>query len=131
MDVNPQRFPVVELFISCIDIGVLLLQIILPELTLLKFSVTDDRGDLIGQRVLPLTMIRSGYRFIPLRDKHSQPLLMSSLFVFIKIENYVPEIMKGVVFIHCTMHHICTLNSWGDLIILQCTIDIQLSAKYN
>ena len=72
-------------------------KIILPDLTLLRLSVSDDKGDLVGQRVLPLSMIRSGYRFIPLRDKHSQPLLMSSLFVFIKIENYVPEKMKGVI----------------------------------
>ena len=82
---------------SYIHIVVLLLQIILPDLALLRLSVTDDKGDLIGQRVLPLTIIRSGYRFIPLRDRHSQPLLMSSLFVFIKIENYVPEKMKGVI----------------------------------
>ena len=73
------------------------LQIILPDLTLLRLSVSDDKGEFVGQRVLPLSMIRSGYRFIPLRDKHSQPLLLSSLFVFIKIENYVPEKMKGLI----------------------------------
>jgi len=73
------------------------LQIILPDLSLLRFSVTDDKGDLIGQRVLPLSIIRSGYRFIPLRDKHSQPLLLTALFVYIKIENYVPERMKGLI----------------------------------
>ena len=94
----------------------LLLQIILPELTLLRFSVTDDRGDLIGQRVLPLTMIRSGYRFIPLRDKHSQPLLMSSLFVFIKIENYVPEIMKGVVCFVLCITFLCAGGNFNILV---------------
>ena len=62
----------------------------------LRFSVTDDKGDLVGQRVLPLSMIRSGYRFVTLRDKHSQPLLLTSLFVFIKIENYIPDHLKGL-----------------------------------
>ncbi|XP_065908218.1 1-phosphatidylinositol 4,5-bisphosphate phosphodiesterase beta-4-like [Dysidea avara] len=66
-------------------------KVILPEMCLLRFSVTDDKGDLIGQRILPLSMIRSGYRFVTLRDKHSQPLLLTSLFVFIKIEDFVPD----------------------------------------
>ncbi|XP_065908152.1 1-phosphatidylinositol 4,5-bisphosphate phosphodiesterase beta-4-like isoform X2 [Dysidea avara] len=66
-------------------------KVILPEMCLLRFSVTDDKGALIGQRVLPLSMIRSGYRFVTLRDKHSQPLLLTSLFVFIKIEDFVPD----------------------------------------
>ncbi|XP_065917924.1 1-phosphatidylinositol 4,5-bisphosphate phosphodiesterase beta-1-like [Dysidea avara] len=66
-------------------------KIIFPEMCLLRFSVTDDKGDLIGQRVLPLSMIRSGYRFVTLRDKHSQPLLLTSLLVFIKIENFIPD----------------------------------------
>ena len=63
---------------------------------LLRFSVTDDKGDLIGQRILPLSMIRSGYRFVTLRDKHSQPLLLTSLFVFIKIEDFVPDHWTGI-----------------------------------
>ena len=63
---------------------------------LLRFSVTDDKGALIGQRVLPLSMIRSGYRFVTLRDKHSQPLLLTSLFVFIKIEDFVPDHWTGI-----------------------------------
>ncbi|XP_065896914.1 1-phosphatidylinositol 4,5-bisphosphate phosphodiesterase beta-1-like [Dysidea avara] len=63
----------------------------------LRFSVTDDKGDLIGQRVLPLSMIRSGYRFVTLRDKHSQPLLLTSLFVFVRIENYIPDHLKDYV----------------------------------
>ncbi|XP_065908200.1 1-phosphatidylinositol 4,5-bisphosphate phosphodiesterase beta-4-like isoform X2 [Dysidea avara] len=66
-------------------------KVILPEMCLLRISVADDKGDLIGQRVLPLSMIRSGYRFVTLRDKHSQPLLLTSLFVFIKIEDFVPD----------------------------------------
>jgi len=77
-------------------------QIILPDLTLIRFSVTDDRDNLVGQRVIPLSMIRSGYRFVLLRDKHSQPLLLSSLFVFIKIENFVPENMESeCVYLRC------------------------------
>jgi len=71
------------------------MQVILPEMCLLRFSVTDDKGDLIGQRVLPLSMIRSGYRFVTLRDKHSQPLQLTSLFVFIRIEDFVPDHLKG------------------------------------
>ncbi|XP_065895579.1 1-phosphatidylinositol 4,5-bisphosphate phosphodiesterase beta-4-like isoform X2 [Dysidea avara] len=72
-------------------------KIILPDLSLIRFSVTDDRENLVGQRVLPLSMIRSGYRFVLLRDKHSQPLLLSSLFVYIKVENFVPENMEVIV----------------------------------
>ncbi|XP_065895577.1 1-phosphatidylinositol 4,5-bisphosphate phosphodiesterase beta-4-like [Dysidea avara] len=72
-------------------------KIILPDLSLIRFSVTDDKENLVGQRVLPLSVIRSGYRFVLLRDKHSQPLLLSSLFVYIKIENFVPENMEDLV----------------------------------
>ncbi|XP_065908131.1 1-phosphatidylinositol 4,5-bisphosphate phosphodiesterase beta-4-like isoform X2 [Dysidea avara] len=72
-------------------------KVVLPELCSLRFSVTDDKGDLIGQRVLPLSMIRSGYRFVTLRDKYSQPLLLTSLFVFIKIEDFVPDHLKEFV----------------------------------
>jgi len=71
------------------------MQVVFPEMCLLRFSVTDDKGDLIGQRVLPLSMIRSGYRFVTLRDKHSQPLLLTSLFIFIKIEDFVPDHWTG------------------------------------
>ena len=86
----------------------LFLQVILPEMCLLRFSVTDDKGDLVGQRVLPLSMIRSGYRFVTLRDKHSQPLLLTSLFIFIKIEDFVPEHWTGNEYI--MSHFVCFEN---------------------
>ena len=55
----------------------------------------DDDREMIGQRFLPVNIIRPGFRHIPLRDKHNQPLPLSMLFVQIKVEDWVPNEMEG------------------------------------
>lgn len=63
-------------------------QMILPEMALLHINVLDqtDRRD-IGYVVLPVSSIRPGFRYIPL--KGATPL--STLFVKVDIAVYVPD----------------------------------------
>ncbi|CAI8029699.1 1-phosphatidylinositol 4,5-bisphosphate phosphodiesterase beta-1 [Geodia barretti] len=72
-------------------------RILLPELAILRIAVFDDDRELVGQRCLPVSHIRPGFRYIPLRDKHNQPLPMAMLFVNIKVEDWVPNEMEDVV----------------------------------
>lgn len=62
---------------------------------MLRVAVFDDDRDLIGQRFLPITAIRPGFRHIPLRDKHNQPLPLAMVFVHIKVEDWVPDEFEG------------------------------------
>ena len=71
------------------------LQILLPDLASVRLAVIDDDHVLVCQRVLPVHLIRSGFRHITMRDKYSNPLGTASLFVHIKIEDYVPDEMEG------------------------------------
>ena len=73
-----------------------MLQVLLPELALLRLAVLDDDHTLVGQRVLPVEHLRAGFRHITLRNKHNYPLGMASIFVHIKIEDYVPDQYEGV-----------------------------------
>ena len=73
----------------------LLSQILLPDLASVRLAVTDDDHVLVCQRVLPVHLIRSGFRHIAMRDKYSNPLGAASLFVHIMIEDYVPDEMEG------------------------------------
>jgi phosphatidylinositol phospholipase C beta len=72
-------------------------RILLPELAILRVAVFDDDKELVGQRCLPVNHIRPGFRYIPLRDKHNQPLPLAMLFVNIKVEDWVPNEMEDVV----------------------------------
>ena len=55
----------------------------------------DDDRELIGQRFLPVDAIRPGFRHISLRDKHNQALPLATLFVHIKVEDWVPGELEG------------------------------------
>lgn len=71
----------------------------------------DDDHVLVGQRVLPVHLIRSGFRHITLRDKYSNPLGAASLFIHIKIEDYVPDEMEGwLTFV--TKPGVVVIKSW-------------------
>ena len=72
------------------------LQILLPEMALLRIAVLDENKELIGQRVVPLNAIRPGFRHINLRDKHNFPLPLELLLVQIQVEDWVPDEMEGV-----------------------------------
>ena len=60
----------------------------------------DDDHILVGQRILPVELLRAGFRHISLRDKHNYPLGMANLFVHIKIEDYVPDEYEGYCYVY-------------------------------
>jgi phosphatidylinositol phospholipase C beta len=67
-------------------------KVILPELAVLRFAVRDDETrKLLGQRILPLDGLQSGYRHIPLRTKENRPLGLASIFVQIELKPYVSD----------------------------------------
>ena len=70
-------------------------QIVLPELAVLRFGVYDESGRLLGQRVLPLEGLQSGYRHISLRTEGNIPLSLPALFCHIVLKTYVPEGYSG------------------------------------
>lgn len=74
------------------------MQILLPEMALLRIAVFDDDKELIGMRVMPLNAIRPGFRHINLRDKHNSPLPLELLLVQIKVEDWVPDEMEGIAY---------------------------------
>jgi phosphatidylinositol phospholipase C beta len=46
---------------------------------MMRFIVNDDAGRMIGQRIIPMESIQSGYRFISLRNEFNLPI---GLFIF-------------------------------------------------
>lgn len=71
----------------------------MPQLALLKITAFDDQNRMIGFRVLPIVGLRPGYRFVCLKNDSNQQLLMTSIFVHIKIEDYIPEEFQGKLII--------------------------------
>ena len=49
-------------------------QIVIPDLAMMRFIVNDDAGKMIGQRIIPMESIQSGYRFISLRNDFNIPI---------------------------------------------------------
>ena len=45
---------------------------------MMRFIVNDDAGRMIGQRIIPMESIQSGYRFISLRNEFNLPIGQSS-----------------------------------------------------
>lgn len=70
---------------------------VLPELAVLRFAVYDESGKQIGQRILPLDGLQSGYRHISLRTEANMPLTLSTLFVHLVLKTYVPDELSGLV----------------------------------
>ncbi len=67
----------------------------MPQIALICFSAFDEQNRLVGQRVLPVTALRSGYRYICLKNESNQPLNMCMLFVNITVKDYVPNKFAG------------------------------------
>jgi hypothetical protein len=58
------------------------------DLAFLRFAVTDcSSNHTMAQRVIPLKSLRPGYRHIQLRSMNNQPLELSTLFVFTKLDD--------------------------------------------
>lgn len=68
----------------------------MPQLALLCFSALDEQNRLIGHRVLPIIGLRSGYRYISLKNESNQSLNMCMLFVNITVKDYVPDKFVGM-----------------------------------
>ncbi|KAL5499840.1 hypothetical protein EMCRGX_G011304 [Ephydatia muelleri] len=71
-------------------------QIILPEMATVHFAVYDEEKELLGQRFIPLCAIMAGYRYIPLRNHHNEPLPLAALFVHITVEDWIHSDLKDV-----------------------------------
>ena len=65
------------------------------ELALLKINVLDETGTVMAQRILPVSLLQNGYRHIYLRDRYYLPLGLGSLFVQVRMEDYVTEGLEG------------------------------------
>nr|XP_026693914.1 1-phosphatidylinositol 4,5-bisphosphate phosphodiesterase beta-4 [Ciona intestinalis] len=70
-------------------------KVIYPDLAMLRFTLYDDGRQLIGQRVVPLNSLQTGYRYVPLRSPGGVPLDSTTLFVKINLKSYVPDNLLG------------------------------------
>uniref|UniRef100_A0ABD2X7B9 1-phosphatidylinositol 4,5-bisphosphate phosphodiesterase n=1 Tax=Trichogramma kaykai TaxID=54128 RepID=A0ABD2X7B9_9HYME len=67
-------------------------KVVLPDLAALRFAVYDEsNGRLLGQRIVPLDGLQSGYRHISLRTEANFPMSLPMLFCNIEIKIYVPD----------------------------------------
>ncbi|XP_078483629.1 1-phosphatidylinositol 4,5-bisphosphate phosphodiesterase beta-3 isoform X1 [Ciona intestinalis] len=67
-------------------------KIVLPCIAILRIAVMETNGSMLGQRFLPVDALKPGYRYITLRNEGNQPLTMPSLFVHLKVADFVPEV---------------------------------------
>ena len=71
------------------------LQVIFPDLALVRLTLYDDNRQLIGQRVLPFSSIHAGYRYVSLRSPSNVPLDSATLFVRFGLGIYVADSFRG------------------------------------
>ncbi|KAJ8290553.1 hypothetical protein GJAV_G00014400 [Gymnothorax javanicus] len=72
-------------------------KVILPDLAVLRIAVFDDSNKLIGQRILPLDGLQTGYRHISLRNEGNKPLSLPTIFCNIVLKTYVPDGFGAIV----------------------------------
>lgn len=72
-----------------------LLQVVLPELAVLRFAVFDDNNKMLGQRILPFEDLQAGYRHIALRTEGNFPMSLPMLFCNIELKIYIPDGLRG------------------------------------
>uniref|UniRef100_A0AAR2J4J5 Phosphoinositide phospholipase C n=1 Tax=Pygocentrus nattereri TaxID=42514 RepID=A0AAR2J4J5_PYGNA len=66
-------------------------KVVLPTLASLRIAVFEEGGKFIGHRIIPVSAIRPGYRYIGLRNEKNQSLTLPALFVHIEVKDYVPD----------------------------------------
>ena len=71
------------------------LQVVLPELAVLRFGVYNEEGKLLGQRILPFNDLQAGYRHISLKTEGNFPMSLPMLFCNIELKIYVPDGLGG------------------------------------
>ncbi|KAF5902484.1 1-phosphatidylinositol 4,5-bisphosphate phosphodiesterase beta-3-like, partial [Clarias magur] len=67
------------------------LKVVLPTLASLRVAVFEENGKFIGHRILPVVALRPGYHYINLKNELNQPLLFASLFVYIEVQDFIPN----------------------------------------
>ena len=80
------------------DSYILHLQVVLPDLAVIRIAVFEETGRMIGQRILPLDGLQAGFRHIPLRTEGNFPLSLATVFCCISLKTYVPEELQGKEF---------------------------------
>lgn len=94
------------------------LQVILPDLAVLRIAVYDDNNKLIGQRILPLDGLQAGYRHISLRNEGNKPLSLPTIFCQIILKTYVPDGFGG----EKGITHILDTNNYNQTMVLRCFV---------
>ncbi|XP_034538204.1 LOW QUALITY PROTEIN: 1-phosphatidylinositol 4,5-bisphosphate phosphodiesterase beta-1-like [Notolabrus celidotus] len=72
-------------------------KVILPTLASLRIAAFEEGGKLIGHRIIPVSAIRPGYRYIGLRNEKNQSLILPAVFVYIEVKDYVPDTFADVI----------------------------------
>ncbi|XP_069698719.1 1-phosphatidylinositol 4,5-bisphosphate phosphodiesterase-like isoform X2 [Periplaneta americana] len=72
-------------------------KVVLPDLAMLRFGVYEENGRLVGQRILPLESLQTGYRHIALRTEANFPMSLPMLFCNIELKIYVPDEFEGFI----------------------------------
>ncbi|XP_068597811.1 1-phosphatidylinositol 4,5-bisphosphate phosphodiesterase beta-1-like [Brachionichthys hirsutus] len=72
-------------------------KVILPTLASLRIAVFEEGGKFIGHRIIPVSAIRPGYRYIGLRNEKNQSLILPAVFVYIEVKDYVPDNFADVI----------------------------------
>ncbi|XP_067274524.1 1-phosphatidylinositol 4,5-bisphosphate phosphodiesterase beta-1 isoform X2 [Pseudorasbora parva] len=72
-------------------------RVVLPTLASLRIAVYEDNGRCIGHRIIPVCAIRPGYHYISLRNEKNNALMLSSVFVYTEVKDYVPDTFADVI----------------------------------
>ncbi|GLD72018.1 1-phosphatidylinositol 4,5-bisphosphate phosphodiesterase beta-1 isoform X2, partial [Lates japonicus] len=72
-------------------------KVVLPTLASLRIAVFEEGGKFIGHRIIPVSAIRPGYRYIGLRNEKNQSLTLPALFVYVEVKDYVPDTFADVI----------------------------------
>ncbi|XP_072896495.1 1-phosphatidylinositol 4,5-bisphosphate phosphodiesterase beta-2-like [Hemitrygon akajei] len=66
-------------------------KILVPELAFVRIATYEESGKFIGQRILPVTAVQTGYHHIGLRNETNHLLSMATLYAYIEVKDYVPH----------------------------------------
>ncbi|XP_021174264.2 1-phosphatidylinositol 4,5-bisphosphate phosphodiesterase beta-1 isoform X1 [Fundulus heteroclitus] len=72
-------------------------KVVLPTLASLRIAVFEEGGKFIGHRIMPVSAIRPGYRYISLRNEKNHSLMLPALFVYVEVKDYVPDTFADVI----------------------------------
>uniref|UniRef100_A0A8C6WXH2 Phosphoinositide phospholipase C n=1 Tax=Neogobius melanostomus TaxID=47308 RepID=A0A8C6WXH2_9GOBI len=62
-----------------------------------RVAAFEEGGKFIGHRIIPVSAIRPGYRYIGLRNEKNHPLILPAVFVYIEVKDYVPDTFADVI----------------------------------